>query len=194
MLGYLYQSPIFHLSLSLDFQTPNDRPDIHFIRQLFALRNLKSLHLDSPVGFNLQDTDVDEMARQWPQLQSLRLIAPQLSSHPQPITLLSLQALARHCPRLCDLALAFDVCRIPAAPTDRLVHTNLLTLGVGAAIHSRSRPVAKFLAQLFPNLRNISLFPASAVDPSPVRDVESVISWRVTEALLEEFGEGEADH
>ncbi|KAJ7192934.1 hypothetical protein GGX14DRAFT_479512, partial [Mycena pura] len=179
MLEYLHQSSIAHLSLSLSLQTPDDRPDIHFIRHLFALRNLESLHLNSPGGFNLHDTDVDEMGHQWPQLQSLRLIAPQLSS---PITLLSLQTLARHCPRLHHVALAFNVHQIPAPPIDRLVHTNLLTLEVDAAIDSRARlrPIAKFLAQLFPNLRNISVFPASEVDSS--------ISWRVIEALLEELG------
>ncbi|KAJ7141305.1 hypothetical protein C8R44DRAFT_866933 [Mycena epipterygia] len=181
LLQYTHRSPLSRVYLALTCQTQGERPDADFMRHLLPFHNMTSLHISSRVGFNLNDDDLEQMGREWPQLESLRLTAPHLS-WPSPLTLRSLQVLARHCPRLRELTLPFEVGTIPAAPaTDHVAHTNLAILGVCTAVgETRPGPLAKFLVQLFPRLSRMLVFQDLGEVPA-----QSQIDWKIVEGVVE---------
>lgn len=127
-----------------------DRPTIATFRPLFSARCLRRFELRWDYALNLGDGDMDELASQWPALESL-----QLNPEPVPeanITHLTLRALipfARHCLHLRHLGLHIDA-RSPPSPPDAPRFQRLETLAVGLSAVSHPESVTLFLSQLLP--------------------------------------------
>jgi hypothetical protein len=85
----------------------------HSIRLLRCFRNLTTLFLTTPVGFDLDNETVADMARAWPQIQTLHLAGRFSGSDPH-ATLTCLHSFARYCPHLTDLGIPFDATAVPA--------------------------------------------------------------------------------
>ncbi|KAJ7616043.1 hypothetical protein FB45DRAFT_841681 [Roridomyces roridus] len=130
------------------------------IRPLYSFKELKSVWLYPPRGFDLDDSAMDELARAWPRLALLDLGGDRASSSGSPshITLSALLSFAQHCPRLSSLPLNTS----SQAPTPALNHGTrriqqgrLHTLGVQSCPCSDVYWVAKFLSSVFPALRAV---------------------------------------
>ncbi|KAK7007521.1 hypothetical protein R3P38DRAFT_2553024, partial [Favolaschia claudopus] len=86
-------------------------------RSLLGYRNLRHLALLSPLGFELDDRLVSDMARAWPQIEAL-YVGGDLSHHLESFsypTLRSLPSLSVNCPHLRTLWLAVDATAVPTA-------------------------------------------------------------------------------
>ncbi|KAJ7658603.1 hypothetical protein DFH06DRAFT_1327184 [Mycena polygramma] len=122
------------------------------IELLLCFNNLTSLHVTSVLGFDLDDDTVSRMARAWPRMESLYL-AGRLFFAPRPrTTLASLYVIARHCPRIFALTLAFDGSDVPSPSPANPRNESLRQLCV---LHSPiTAPIAmgRCLSGLFPNL------------------------------------------
>ncbi|KAJ7753617.1 hypothetical protein DFH07DRAFT_774018 [Mycena maculata] len=75
---------------------------------LFCFRNLVDLSLSPAFGFNIDDSTAWDMARAWPNLQSLNLEASTLFCHPSRMTLHGLRGFAQHCRGLKRLSVTFN--------------------------------------------------------------------------------------
>ncbi|KAJ7218183.1 hypothetical protein C8J57DRAFT_1732272 [Mycena rebaudengoi] len=129
------------------------------LRTLLCFRNLKSVSITSPFGFDLDDAALSQIARAWPNIESLDLcsIFPGPAAPPRPsITLQCLHSFAQHCPYLKGLTLALNAFIIPPRETRRVFQKELMTLDVGYSPISSSLSVSRFISTIFPNLRYIS--------------------------------------
>ncbi|KAJ7453767.1 hypothetical protein FB451DRAFT_1280753 [Mycena latifolia] len=126
------------------------------LRSLFCFANISSIDISSPLGFDLDDSLVEELAGAWPCIESLRLHAVRKDIQPR-ATLKSLQYLAQSCPRLRLLDMSIDATFVPAPHShgSRVIHENLLFLKAEHSPISSSLPVARFLSGIFPNLQSI---------------------------------------
>ncbi|KAJ7141747.1 hypothetical protein C8R43DRAFT_1071635 [Mycena crocata] len=126
------------------------------IRPLLSFRNLVILTLHHPVGFDFDDAAVLSLARAWPRIEFLSLEARPYHHAPSRVTLKGLYAFAKHCPRLCVLAMTFDATGDPRLQgvswKRRAVQTSLECLHVAASRISKPRRVGKFLAAVFPGV------------------------------------------
>ncbi|KAJ7151854.1 hypothetical protein C8R43DRAFT_1127487 [Mycena crocata] len=132
--------------------------DITTVQNLFCFPNLLHLHLTASLGFSLDDAAVDQLARSWPHLETLKLCSSRTYSRGViPLTTLrSLCSLAQHCPHLFRVELAFDPSLIPTLPpTSAIPHRNLRFLHASHSPDPETGPVAKFLVALFPELEEI---------------------------------------
>ncbi|KAJ7104816.1 hypothetical protein C8R44DRAFT_886856 [Mycena epipterygia] len=116
--------------------------------------------LQSPVGFDLDDVTIWEMARAWPQLQILTLTADSTSAHQASrMTLDGLRAFAQHCPQLGHLTITLTALVVPAfggiGGAPRPQQTRLVWLHVGGSPISTPSQVAGFISGIFPALKNI---------------------------------------
>ncbi|KAJ7657617.1 hypothetical protein DFH06DRAFT_1297678 [Mycena polygramma] len=75
---------------------------------LLCFENLTSLRLNSAAGFDLDDESILQMARSWPQIVVLHLSGGLSSARDPRTTLASMHTIARHCPRITSLSIAFD--------------------------------------------------------------------------------------
>ncbi|KAJ7050320.1 hypothetical protein C8F01DRAFT_1179464 [Mycena amicta] len=134
------------------------------LRQLASFRNLRWLSLDTPAGFELDDTGLIDLARAHPELQTLLLTDPipdpENTDAGEPlitrVTLAGLRTLAEHCPHLYRLGLSFDAMVIPPPPVPvlgkpRAMHSHLRELYVRNSVLDYSIGVASFLSDVFPN-------------------------------------------
>ncbi|KAJ7343800.1 hypothetical protein DFH08DRAFT_961944 [Mycena albidolilacea] len=154
------------LSIHLDF-TAELRPTIRenknsyviasaTLRILFCFEILTDVNIQS-VAFDLDDATVLEMARSWPQLRKLQLIAfvpiTQLRT-----TLQSLLSIARHCTHLNSLHMTFDASAIPALESNvaHISQTSLAFIHVAYSPILTPLPVARFISGIFPSLTSIS--------------------------------------
>ncbi|KAJ7271667.1 hypothetical protein C8J57DRAFT_1319487, partial [Mycena rebaudengoi] len=104
------------------------------LRSLFCFVNLASVSVLSPVGIDLDDTTVTDMARSWRHIERLE-----------------------YCPRLTKLSITFNATVIPISQTDLPMPLKCLkNLDVEASPISTALPVARFLARIFPSLNKIS--------------------------------------
>ncbi|KAJ7118310.1 hypothetical protein C8R44DRAFT_190855, partial [Mycena epipterygia] len=134
-----------------------DPSSSNLLRTLFCFGQLRDIDIHSDFGFDLDDTDLSDMARAWPALESLDLQG-RSKSMPR-ATLQSLRMIAQYCPRLHTLRIAFDAIIPP--PTDEtsehVSQHSLTSLHVEeSGINPRTLPIAHFLSRIFPNLNIIS--------------------------------------
>ncbi|KAJ7839450.1 hypothetical protein B0H14DRAFT_2587964 [Mycena olivaceomarginata] len=88
--------------------------DITTLRILFCFRNLTSIVIESPLGFDLDDSAMLDIAQAWPNIESLQLRFHDATPDKPSATLGCLHAFALHCPVLRVLAMALDATVIPA--------------------------------------------------------------------------------
>ncbi|KAL1751753.1 hypothetical protein FB107DRAFT_278368 [Schizophyllum commune] len=131
------------------------------IRLLGPYTHLEELILTSLYGFHIGEADVLWIARSWPRLRVLHLrpkCRQRDDARRRIPPLHALQHLARHCPRLTDLAIEVDASTVPLdeAPAD-VVQMELRLWHVGwSPITSQSVPyVAAYLSVVFPRVQNI---------------------------------------
>ncbi|KAJ7097425.1 hypothetical protein C8R44DRAFT_889335 [Mycena epipterygia] len=107
------------------------------------------------------------MARAWSRIERLRLM-PFHSCHVKPrATIQCLLSFVRYCPWLESLAITLDTSTIPppeGAPADIIPQQRLVTLQTPYSPIVASLPVARFISNLFPNLRRIGDEDADEVD------------------------------
>ncbi|KAJ7646245.1 hypothetical protein DFH06DRAFT_1476401 [Mycena polygramma] len=134
------------------------RPDTLLL--LLCFENLTTLRLNSGAGFDLDDESISQMARAWPQIIVLHLSGRPSSASDPRATLASLHAIARHCPRIATLSIAFDGSSVPAPSAanlgavvrnERLRHINVQHSPITSAI-----AMARFLSGVFPALKGIA--------------------------------------
>lgn len=121
------------------------------LRTLDCFVNLRTVSLTAPVGFDLDDPTIVQLAAAWPNITSLTLETI-ISTVPPRITLQCLYSLAQNCPRLCSLRLAFDARSVPAPGPTRVIQDCLESIDVESSPISNATPVARYLSSLFPNL------------------------------------------
>ncbi|KAJ7142952.1 hypothetical protein C8R44DRAFT_974416 [Mycena epipterygia] len=128
------------------------------IRALFGFVNLTSISLVSPIGIDLDNTAVSELARAWPRVETLDLSARHCASPRPRVTLECLHSFARHCPNLAELTMTFDGTEVPTSDigsTNRVFQDRLRTLNVDHSAISTAIDVARFLSAIFPRLMYI---------------------------------------
>ncbi|KAJ7658619.1 hypothetical protein DFH06DRAFT_1130909 [Mycena polygramma] len=124
---------------------------------LLCFENLTSLHLTSALGFDLEDDTVSRMARAWPLMESLYLAPIRVSSAPRPrTTLASLYGIARHCPRIIHLTIAFDGSDVPSPSAASPRNQSLKQLDVLHSPITTAIAMERFLFGVFPNLDRIT--------------------------------------
>ncbi|KAJ7212644.1 hypothetical protein GGX14DRAFT_564395 [Mycena pura] len=125
------------------------------LQPLFSFPNLHKVQLRHPVGFDLDDATILDMARSWPRITSLSLVASTTSHMPSRVTLEGLYAFAQHCPRLYELTITFDATLAPRTLPSDETRTNQLCLkclNLGYSPVGDPGPVAEFLFSIFPHL------------------------------------------
>ncbi|KAJ6540330.1 hypothetical protein B0H19DRAFT_1268930 [Mycena capillaripes] len=159
-------SPSHFMELTVDSQCEEPdttNPDAflvanHSLRLLFRFTNLTVLSLTSPLGFDLDDDAISELAQAWPKIVTLRLKGRHPTHQPPRTTIACLNSFARHCPSLTLLTIVFDATIIPTAEADprtRPVQHRLKTLDVQNSPLQTSIAAARFLSRVFPNLDDI---------------------------------------
>ncbi|KAJ7442703.1 hypothetical protein B0H11DRAFT_1881713 [Mycena galericulata] len=145
------------------------------LQLLCCFRNLVEVSIEATVGYHLDDATIGELARAWPYIEELHLIA-EWHEHPPTGTLLGLRAFAQHCPYLHTLELTFDASSVPESPAElhlrqKLVHPTLITLNVAHSPISSGFDVARYMSAMFPNLTDIETAKQDW-NPDPDEDTE----------------------
>ncbi|KAJ6514959.1 hypothetical protein C8R47DRAFT_1313358 [Mycena vitilis] len=132
--------------------------DRHSLQTLFCFSNLTDVHLQPPVGFDLNDVVAWEMARAWPKLTTLCLDAATDFYYPSSISIHGLRAFAKHCDDLAILIITLDASTVPPdISSERISQSSLTSLDMGLLPITDSLAVAQLevLAGLFPNLAGV---------------------------------------
>ncbi|KAJ7622917.1 hypothetical protein DFH06DRAFT_1231283 [Mycena polygramma] len=130
--------------------------DRHSLQTLFCFANLTDLHLQPPVGFDLNDVVVWEMARAWPKLTTLCLDAATDFHYPSSISIHGLRAFAKHCDDLAFLTITLDASTVPPdISSENISQSSLTSLDIGLSPITDSLAVAQVLSGLFPNLAGV---------------------------------------
>ncbi|KAJ6545450.1 hypothetical protein B0H19DRAFT_1380084 [Mycena capillaripes] len=104
------------------------RPN-HIFHHLFCFTRLTLVEIRVPVGYDISDATISDMARAWPNIEQLSLgWSPEYYYHTQRCTLLALVSFARHCPRLREVSIPLDFSSVPV-PVDGVVQETLWRLG-----------------------------------------------------------------
>ncbi|KAJ7877803.1 hypothetical protein B0H13DRAFT_977458 [Mycena leptocephala] len=132
----------------------------YFFRPLFSFTQLRSVELQVPGGYDLDDEIISDLARSWYNIEELQLKSPAVHQPPA-CTLLSLEAFARHCPRLQLLSMTLDATIVPETDLEgtsiQCVRQDTLTsLDVGYSRISDPNSVATFISSNFGNLRSLT--------------------------------------
>ncbi|KAJ7473657.1 hypothetical protein B0H11DRAFT_1340284 [Mycena galericulata] len=129
------------------------------LRSLFCFVNLTFISILSPVGIDLDDATITDMARSWRHIECLELQSYYGTAAPR-TTLQCLEAFPKYCPHLTKLSIAFDATVIPTSQSD-LSLESLKDLDVEASPIATAPPVAHFIASIFPSLEDITTLPDS---------------------------------
>ncbi|KAJ6587538.1 hypothetical protein DFH09DRAFT_1274464 [Mycena vulgaris] len=120
------------------------------LRIIFRFVNITHVFLEQPFGFDLDDTDIFDMACSWPRIEWLALrgtrrLIPRAS-------LQGLYAFAQHCPNLRGLKISVDATGVPERhPTNIMVtHSRLTGLELSSAPIRTPSTVAAFISAIFP--------------------------------------------
>lgn len=179
-----------HASLqSLSIQLPPfavpASAQLHSLAPLLCFVNLAHVDIVSPVGFDLNDDIVSDMARAWPHLEELELSSLEPPSAPR-VTLAGLCAIAQRCPQLELLHMAFDATIIPP-PAHPIYQDNLYRLSVDNSPVGTPMSVATFLAGIFTCLTAIPTNLEHRSEPEEgflPSDFAMHRRWKEVEALL----------
>jgi hypothetical protein len=131
------------------------------IRPLFTFSNLCSVELCPKEGIDLDDTDMEELARAWPQLSSLTLRTRHTTQRKPRVTLAGLIPLAKYCRKLSSLILSVNACEVAISesrPAKGIDHRRLEILGIGDSPIEDPIAVAAFLSDFFPAVTGIYTF------------------------------------
>ncbi|KAF8218188.1 hypothetical protein K438DRAFT_1796477 [Mycena galopus ATCC 62051] len=135
--------------------------DGSILAALFCFANLTNIELVPPVGFDIDDTVAQDIARAWPRVKFLRLDGGTDLRHPSypRMTLLGLKAFAKHCRALVSLFIAFDASTVPSFndSPNTVPQFSLTFLHVDIAPINDPPAVAAFMSSLFPNLMEIGV-------------------------------------
>ncbi|KAJ7436343.1 hypothetical protein FB451DRAFT_1307528 [Mycena latifolia] len=129
----------------------------HFFRVLFCFANLTVLSIQTPVGYDLDDEIVAEIAQAWPCIEELCLRGNARPSC-RLSTFLGLSALAEHCPLLRTLEMTFDASNVPLLGIhqgQRALQTSLVSLDACQSPITDAFSVARFLSSIFVNLKEV---------------------------------------
>ncbi|KAJ7240713.1 hypothetical protein C8J57DRAFT_949245, partial [Mycena rebaudengoi] len=118
------------------------------LRPLFSFCNLIIVMLAHPVGFDLDDAAILEMACAWPRAKQIVLASNRTCHMRSRVTLASLSAFARHCPSLQVLGLMFNATH-PPAPVTGVTQRTLELLEVAHSPISEPSRVSAFLRSIF---------------------------------------------
>ncbi|KAJ7856558.1 hypothetical protein B0H13DRAFT_2672998 [Mycena leptocephala] len=161
------------------------------LRHLFCFKNMVTVSLGQPFGFNLHDGDIFDLTSSWPRLEFLVLKG--LKHAPSRVTLRALYAFAQHCPNLRFLAITLDATGISGLETDasdaRACQTSLKQISLGYSPIATATPVAAFLSATFPKLTGIS----SAYNDEAESESEEALykdRWEEVEQLLRQSSAG----
>ncbi|KAJ6583628.1 hypothetical protein DFH09DRAFT_1029228 [Mycena vulgaris] len=163
--GGISHSPLTEFAFDNEFDSFDFSDSANYLirssslRSLFCFVNLTSVSVLSAVGIDLDDTTVTDMARSWPHIERLELQSYYGTTAPR-ATLQCLEAFPKYCPHLIKLSIAFDATVIPTSPGD-LSLESLKNLDVEASPIATAPPVARFIASIFPSLKNITTLPDS---------------------------------
>ncbi|KAJ7615594.1 hypothetical protein DFH06DRAFT_1062672 [Mycena polygramma] len=127
------------------------------LQRLFAFRGLVTLNLTFVVGFNLDDNNVAELARAWPQMEVLLLPGQSTAITPR-ATLACLSSFARYCPHLHTLGIALDATALLKADSSHGHQQCLQLIDVGYSPIKEPSAVARFVSAVFPKVKTIDTF------------------------------------
>ncbi|KAK7039638.1 hypothetical protein R3P38DRAFT_3181404 [Favolaschia claudopus] len=130
---------------------------------LLSFSNVTAVHLSAPVGFDLDDITVANLATAWPRLRQLCIFSDVFVNPPSRITLNGLLAIAQHCRHLVSLTLPIDASLAPRWPQPRdhktggkrIRQNSLRRWQVERSPISNPLLVASFLSSVFPGLTTI---------------------------------------
>ncbi|KAJ6541062.1 hypothetical protein DFH09DRAFT_1322913 [Mycena vulgaris] len=130
------------------------------LRPLLVLTNVSRVCLAPPVGIDLDNEIVLELAQAWPHLKSLRFGASDYAHVPSRVTLDGLLPFAEHCPHLYLLQIPLDASVVPAwadqtTRQKRITHKRLTTLRLMRLPILVPLAVAGYLSSIFPKLRSV---------------------------------------
>ncbi|KAJ7779758.1 hypothetical protein B0H16DRAFT_1878431 [Mycena metata] len=115
------------------------------LKSLFCFTNLVRVSLSHPVGFNLDNSTLNDLTIAWPHMHSR--VTPE-----------GLYAFAANCPRLGFLELTFDATTVPPVNREkkakRVAQQTLRILDVACTPLQKPKEVAKFLSLIFPQLHS----------------------------------------
>lgn len=159
---------------------------------LFAFTELTFVSLSAPVGFDLDDATLADLARAWPNITALELDASEFAHIAPGVTLGGLLPLAQHCPQLRDLHIALNASVVPdwesQKATDkkkkkRVRQWRLTGLHVSRSPIVAPLAVAAFLSSVFPKLLQVHTEKDRQQNPS--QDTIALHKeWNVVQAAL----------
>ncbi|KAJ7612589.1 hypothetical protein FB45DRAFT_1009222 [Roridomyces roridus] len=139
------------------------------LRPLFSFVNLTSVIILSGVGVDLDDAIVTDMARSWRHIEKLNIESFYGTAAPR-TTLRCLDSFAQYCPKLNKLGIVFNATVVPTSNSSFSL-PSLETLDVEASPISNPRPVALYLARIFPGLKTIETL---------IDSLDGNIEWEAT--------------
>ncbi|KAJ7202458.1 hypothetical protein B0H12DRAFT_1162647 [Mycena haematopus] len=171
----------------LEIETPttstlaNYVVDGSILATTFCFANLTEIILRPPAGFDIDDPMAWDIARAWPRVHSLFLVAATELRHPSSMSLRGLSAFAKHCPELTYLGVTFDASTIPP-PTPELIVSQMSLDSLDVSISPITDPpaVASFMSALFPNLATIYVHTGSLWEDVTEDDVDFAAYRRYT--------------
>ncbi|KAF8632185.1 hypothetical protein AX15_001953 [Amanita polypyramis BW_CC] len=147
---------------ALSEDQPEDPPIIlSDLSPLLAFTYLSKVSITARFGFDLDNKDLKTIISAWSHLQTLEIIPVRPSEHWPQINLEGLVIIARQCPSLESLTIAFDASEgyeNVEKPGGGACNEKLRTLGVLHSPIGDPPKVAAFLSDIFPNLRSIFLY------------------------------------
>ncbi|KAJ7838721.1 hypothetical protein B0H13DRAFT_2418948 [Mycena leptocephala] len=161
------------------------------IRVLLCFVNLTAIYILSPVGIDLDNDTVAEMARAWPRIESLELSSYRSTTTCPRVSLGCRLFFATYCRHLRRLVILFDGTVLPAPQPgggNRSPQYSLTHLDVEYSAISTPISVAGFLSGIFPRLEEISSRLDDEQDPKEValraQEMEFHDRWNEVQALL----------
>jgi len=137
------------------------------IRPLFVFFNLWSVSLCPRQGIDIDDTDMKELAKAWPQLSSLSMTTRSTTGRKPRVTLAGLIPLAKYCRQLSTVSINVNACDVSMSqsrPAGGIVSATFDCLGIGDSPITDPMPVAAFLSDIFPGITSIYTFNGDCVD------------------------------
>jgi hypothetical protein len=125
------------------------------LRPLLSFTNLVAVSLSHPVGFDLDDSVILDMAAAWSRIERIFLTAASYTHVPSRVTLQGLSAFAKSCPLLRHLAMTFDATSVPKIGVIQKTQHSLVGIEVALSPITDPRRVANFLSAMFPHLTEI---------------------------------------
>ncbi|KAK6967008.1 hypothetical protein R3P38DRAFT_3151510 [Favolaschia claudopus] len=119
--------------------------------------------------FDLDDSDIDALARAWPQLYMLHLHGSGFRCPASRVTLRGLHSLSKHCHSLVDLKISLDAsvvfCQDDTGIDVATSKAPLQKLSVEDSIITEAAPVVAYLLRIFPSIRLVTTMARQFVLP-----------------------------